>query len=91
MTDLDKISGVKSYLRRTKTTAELQALADASFLSASEEVVITSIGTEGSSTSGQVSFPKWLLLQALEEILSEGPNGRQLFNIADRSRYGTMI
>lgn len=91
MTDLDKISGVKSYLRRTKTTAELQALADASFLSASEEVTITSIGTEGSSTSGQVSFPKWLLLQALEEILSEGPNGRQLFNIADRSRYGTMI
>jgi hypothetical protein len=91
VTDLDKISGVKSYLRRTKTTAELQALADASFLSASEEVVITSIGTEGSSTSGQVSFPKWLLLQALEEILSEGPNGRQLFNIADRSRYGTMI
>ncbi len=91
MTDLDKISGVKSYLRRTKTTAELQALADASFLSASEEVVITSIGTEGSSTSGQVSFPKWLLLQALEEILAEGPNGRQLFAIADRSRYGSMI
>jgi hypothetical protein len=91
VTDLDKISGVKSYLRRTKTTAELQALADASFLSASEEVVITSIGTEGSSTSGQVSFPKWLLLQALEEILAEGPNGRQLFAIADRSRYGSMI
>ncbi len=91
MTDLDKISGVKSYLRRTKNTAELQALADAAFLSASEEVTITSISGDGTASSGQVSFPKWLLLQALEEILSEGPNGRQLFNIADRSRYGTMI
>ncbi len=91
MTDLDKISGVKSYLRRTKTTAELQALADAAFLSASEEVVITSISGDGTASSGQVSFPKWLLLQALEEILAEGPNGRQLFNIADRSRYGTAV
>jgi len=91
VTDLDKISGVKSYLRRTKTIAELEALADAAFLSASEEVVITSISGDGTASSGQVSFPKWLLLQALEEILAEGPNGRQLFNIADRSRYGTMI
>ena len=91
MTDLDKNSGVKSYLRRTKTTAELQALADAAFLSASEEVTITSISGDGTASSGQVSFPKWLLLQALEEILSEGPNGRQLFNIADRSRYGTAV
>jgi hypothetical protein len=91
VTDLDKISGVKSYLRRTKTTAELEALADAAFLSASEEVVITSISGDGTASSGQVSFPKWLLLQALEEILSEGPNGRQLFNIADRSRYGTAV
>jgi hypothetical protein len=91
VTDLDKISGVKSYLRRTKTTAELQALADAAFLSASEEVVITSISGDGTASSGQVSFPKWLLLQALEEILAEGPNGRQLFNIADRSRYGTAV
>ncbi len=91
MTDLDKISGVKSYLRRTKTTAELEALADAAFLSASEEVVITSISGDGTASSGQVSFPKWLLLQALEEILSEGANGRQLFNIADRSRYGTAV
>lgn len=91
MTDLDKISGVKSYLRRTKTVSELEALADAAFLSASEEVVITSISGDGTASSGQVSFPKWLLLQALEEILSEGPGGRQLFDIADRSRYGTMI
>ena len=90
MTDLDKIAGVKSYLRRTKTVAELEALADSAFASASEEVVITSIGTEGSSTSGQVSFPKWLLLQAIEEIL-EQPNGRQLCAVLDRSFFTTPV
>jgi hypothetical protein len=89
VTDLDKISGVKSYLRRTKNTAELQALADAAFLSASEEVVITSISGDGTASSGQVSFPKWLLLQALEEILAE-PNGRQFAQIVDRSGHFTI-
>ena len=84
MTDLDKISGVKSYLRRTKTTAELEALADSAFASASEEVVITSISGDGTASSGQVSFPKWLLLQALEEILA-APDGRQFATIIDRS------
>ena len=91
MTELDKISGVKSFLRRTKSNAELEALALSTFASATEEVVITSIGTEGTSSSGQVSFPKWLLLQAIEDLLTEGPNGRQLFAIADRSRYGTAV
>jgi hypothetical protein len=91
VTDLDKISGVKSFLRRTKTTQELEALALATFASATEEVVITSLGSEGASSAGQISFPKWLLLQAVEELLSDGPNGRQLFAIADRSRYGTAV
>jgi hypothetical protein len=90
VTDLDKIAGVKSYLRRTKTTAELQALADAAFLSASEEVTITSISGDGTASSGQVSFPKWLLLQALEEILAE-PNGRQLCTVLDRSFFTTPV
>ena len=83
MTDLDKISGVKSFLRRTKTTAELEALALATFASATEEVVITSLGSEGASSSGQVSFPKWLLLQAVEELLSEGTAPRQLGTFAN--------
>ena len=86
-----KLSGIKSFLRRTKTTAELEALAASTFASATEEVVITSIGTEGTSSSGQVSMPKWLLLEAIEDLLTEGPNGRQLFAIADRSRYGTAV
>jgi len=91
VTDLDKISGVKSFLRRTKTTAELEALALATATSAMEEVTITSLGSEGASSSGQITFPKWLLLQAVEELLAEGPHGRQLFAIADRSRYGTLV
>ncbi len=91
MTDQQKISGVKSYLRRTKSTAELEALADTAFASATEEVVITSIGTEGSSTSGQVSFPKWLLLQAIEELLAEGTSPRQLCTVLDRSLYPSPL
>lgn len=90
MTDLDKISGVKSFLRRTKTTAELEALALSTFASATEEVVITSIGTEGTSSSGQVSFPRWLLLQVIEALLAEGPNGRQLGGVVDRSGHFTI-
>ena len=86
-----KISGVKSYLRRTKTNEELEALADTVFSSATEEVVITSIGTEGSSSSGQVSFPKWLLLQAIEEILIDGGRDRQLAVTIDRSRYSSPL
>jgi hypothetical protein len=86
-----KISGVKSYLRRTKTNEELEALADTVFSSATEEVVITSIGTEGSSSSGQVSFPKWLLLQAIEELLTDGGRERQLAAIIDRSSYSSPL
>lgn len=93
--DSEKIAGVKSYLRRNKTLLELKALADSTFASATEEVTITSIGTEGSSTSGQVSFPKWLLLQALEEIIAEldpaPASARQFADIVDRSRYATTL
>ena len=86
-----KLSGIKSFLRRTKTTAELEALALATFASATEEVVITSLGSEGASSSGQVSFPKWLLLQAVEELLSEGPNGRQLGTFANFSAVTSPV
>jgi hypothetical protein len=95
VTDLDKISGVKSYLRRTKAVAELQTLADAAFLSASEEVTITSISGDGTASSGQVSFPKWLLLQALEELIAEldptPASARQFADIVDRSRYHAAL
>jgi hypothetical protein len=93
--DSEKIAGVKSYLRRNKSLEDLKALADSVFLTATEEVTITSIGTEGSSTSGQVSFPKWLLLQALEELISEldptPASARQFADIVDRSRYAAAL
>jgi hypothetical protein len=93
--DSEKIAGVKSYLRRNKSLEDLKALADSVFLTATEEVTITSIGTEGSSTSGQVSFPKWLLLQALEELISEldptPASARQFADIVDRSRYHAAL
>lgn len=91
MSDAQKISGVKSYLRRTKTTDELEALAATAFASATEEVVITSIGSEGASSSGQISFPKWLLLQAVEELIAEGTRPRQLCATVDRSFFASPL
>ena len=86
-----KLGGVKSYLRRTKTTDELEHLADACFAEATETVTITSIGAEGTNSAGQVSFPKWLLLSAIEEIMTEGVSGRQLGDVLVRDRFGSPI
>jgi hypothetical protein len=82
VTDLDKISGVKRFLRRTKTTQEIEALSATTFSAATEEVVITLLSADGTSSSGQVSFPKWLLLQICEEILAES-GGRKLMSFPD--------
>jgi hypothetical protein len=90
----EKIAGVKSYLRRNKTLAELKALADSTFADAAEQVTITTIGTEGTSSSGQVTFPRWLLLQVLEEIIAElepaPASARALGTIVDRSGHFTI-
>ena len=86
MDDSFKLSGVKRYLRRTKSQEELEDLANEVF-AAVDETVIINIATEGSSTSGQISFPKWLLLQAIEEILEDGTQGRQLCDVIVRSKF----
>lgn len=91
MDENHKLGGVKNYLRRTKTPEQLEDLADVAFATATEEVVITSIGAEGTNSSGQVSFPKWLLLTAIEEILSEGRNGRQLGDVIVRNRFWSPV
>lgn len=80
MDESHKFIGVKSYLRRKKSVDELQDMADEIFASATEEVVITSIGTEGTSSSGQVSFPKWGLLKCVEELILEANGGRQIMS-----------
>jgi len=91
MSENEKLGGVKSYLRRTKTPAELESLSDACFAEATETVTITSIGAEGTNSAGQVSFPKWLLLTALEELLSEGAGGRQLGDALTRDRFASPV
>ena len=91
MSDSQKITGVKSFLRRTKTTDELEALAASIFSQATEEVIITYAGIEGSSTTGAISFPKWLLLQCVEEILAEGGRPRQLCATVDRSFFESPL
>jgi hypothetical protein len=88
--DSFKLAGVKRFLKRTKTQEELEDLAVSTF-SAVEEMVILSIATEGSSTSGMVSFPKWLLLQAIEEILEDGPQGRQIADVIVRSQFQSPL
>lgn len=91
MSEIEKLAGVKRYLRRTKTPAELETLADACYSEATETVTITSIGAEGTNSAGQVSFPKWLLLAALEEILEEGIGGRQLGDALTRHRFHSPV
>jgi len=89
--DTFKLSGVKSYLRRTKSTTELEDLADTCWATATDEVTITSVSAEGTSSSGQVSFPKTLLLQAIEEVLAEGTGGRQIGSVLTRDRFSSPV
>jgi len=85
------IAGIKRYLRRTKTASELETLADACYSEATETVTITSISAEGTSSAGQINFPKSQLLQAIEEVLAEGPNGRQLADVLTRNRFCSPV
>ena len=68
--DHAKVSGIKSYLRY-KSIEELQALADAIFASATEEVTITGSSADGGSANGQVAFPKWLYLEVVMDVRKE--------------------
>jgi hypothetical protein len=68
--DHQKVSGIKAYLRY-KTLAELQAMSDAIFAAASEEVTITGTNADGGSASGEVTFPKWLYLSIVMDVRKE--------------------
>jgi hypothetical protein len=68
--DHHKVSGIKAYLRY-KSLAELQALADAIFSAATEEVTITGSSADGGSANGEVTFPKWLYLEAVMGVRAE--------------------
>jgi len=75
-----KIAGVTAYLRKFKTPSELNDIAHACFASATEEVTITSIGTEGASSSGVVSYPRAMLLKCVMAIIQEEGGGRQIMS-----------
>lgn len=76
--DSDKLNTVKQYMRRKWNAATLRTKADELFELATEEVTITSNGFEGGNAAGQVTFPKIILLQAIEElILEKDPTGTE--------------
>lgn len=87
--DFEKISGVKNYLARTKSVEELKAIADSVFTAATEEVTITGTSADGGSANGEITFPKWLYLKVLEELIGANDDttgtvrGRQLCTFPD--------
>jgi hypothetical protein len=66
----DKISGIKSYLRY-QPLQDLIDLADSVFSAATEEVTITGTAADGGSANGEVTFPKWLYLEAIMDVRKE--------------------
>ena len=67
-----ELAGLRKYLKRTKTLAQLQTMADALFASSESEVVITSTGFEGGSTSGQArKYSKADILNLVEDLIGE--------------------
>jgi hypothetical protein len=65
-----ELAGIRKFLKRTKTLSELQTMATALFASAESEVVITSTGFEGGSTSGQAKrYSKADILNLVEDLI----------------------
>ena len=85
-------SGYKAYLKALgKTRAELLTMA-AEIESGIEETIITSLGSEGASSSAQLSaLTKTDRLAVIMEVYQEGTSPRQLASIIDRSLYHTAI
>ena len=69
--DYDKLRGCKLWLDRTQSNEYLLTLADTVATSSTDEISITSTSAEGGSAMGEVTFPKWLLQIAVEELIRE--------------------
>lgn len=98
--------GIKNYLRRKFATGGggiiyagvtylagetgIKAFADAIFITASDEIIITQHGFEGGYSTGQIRLSKLLLLEIIEELIIElgfGTTGaRQAMIFADYSQ-----
>jgi hypothetical protein len=85
-------SGYKAYLKALgKTRAELLTMA-AEIESGIEETIITSLGSEGASSSAQLSaLAKTDRLAVIMEVYAEGNSPRQLAAIIDRSLYASPV
>jgi hypothetical protein len=68
--DHEKTAGVKFFMRFEDVEVLFQKGKDLA-QSAVEEVTITGTAADGGSANGEVTFPKWLYLQAISEILKE--------------------
>lgn len=67
-----ELAGIRKYLKRTKTLAQLKTLADSLYTSSESEVVITSTGFEGGTTSGTAKrYNKADILNIVEDLITE--------------------
>jgi hypothetical protein len=67
-----ELAGIRKFLKRTKTLTQLQTMATTLFASAESEVVITSTGFEGGSTSGQAKrYSKADILNLVEDLIED--------------------
>lgn len=78
MDDSAKLDACQQYLRRKYYKAgaydlvALRQLADAAFAEANNQVTITATASEaGGSGQGTITFDKWLLISALEDLFLE--------------------
>ena len=85
-------SGYKAYLQALgKTKAELLTMA-ASVESGIEETIITSLGSEGASSSAQLSaLTKTDRLSVIMEVYAEGNGGRQLGTFANFGAFNSPV
>ena len=85
-------SGYKAYLKALgKTKSELLAMA-AEIEGGIEETIITSLGSEGASSSAQLSpLLNADRLAVIMEVYQEGNSPRQLAAVLDRSLYSSPV
>ena len=87
MNHIEQVTAAKMFLRRTRTQAQLEELAEQVWAEASESVTITSTASEGASVSGTLTFPKHVLLLAVEELLAELNGDMSPRRVAHRVRW----
>ena len=68
--DYEKTAGVKFFMQFEDSEVLFQRGKDLAH-SAVEEVTIVGTSAEGGSANGEVTFPKWLYLKAIAEVLKE--------------------